>query len=149
MEIVLAPDVYVNASVALGSPPERVVTKLFTAGKGKAKATEWILERIEAMLGAIPSFKHDAIKHQMEVIRSLVEIVDDPVKHGPDAWEAALVAAAKAAKVRRVVTDHPDLDAKEASDGIEFVSTEPWLVEAALPPPPPPPGAKKSSPPSA
>lgn len=149
MEIVLAPDVYVNASVALGSPPERVVTKLFSAGKGKAKATEWILERIEAMLGAIPAFKKDAITHQMEVIRSLVEVVEELDKHGPDAWEAALVAAAKASKVARVVTDHPDLLAKEGSGGIEFVSTETWLVEAALPPPPPPPSAKKSAPPSA
>jgi len=143
VSIVLGPDVYVNASVALGSPPERVVTKLFSAGKGKAQATPWVLERIEAMLSLIPAFKKEAVAQQMDVIRGLVELVKEDATHPPDAWEVALVAAAKACGAKRVVTDHPDLLAKETADGVEFVSSDAWLIEASMPPPPPPPGAKK------
>jgi hypothetical protein len=35
------------------------------------------------------------------------------------------------------VTDHPDLLELETSDGVEFMSSEAWLVEAATPPPAP------------
>jgi hypothetical protein len=36
-----------------------------------------------------------------------------------------------------VITDHPDLVDKEAS-GVEFMSTEAFLLELMTPPPPPP-----------
>jgi hypothetical protein len=54
-----------------------------------------------------------------------------------------LVASARAAGYKRVVTDHPDLADKVEEDGIEFLSSEAWLFEQTLPPPPPP-GANKS-----
>lgn len=150
LDIIIGPDVYVNASVALGSPPEKVVTRVLGRGKGVTKTTQWILDRTKAMLGAHPNFKHDAVEHQVGIITGLVTIVDDGAKFGPDEWEKALLAAAKAAGVHRIVTDHPDLVGKEtAADGIEFFSTESWLVEAAMPPPPPPGAAKKSAAPPA
>jgi hypothetical protein len=40
------------------------------------------------------------------------------------------------------MTDHPDLADKTEVDGIQFLSTEAWLLEATTPPPPPPPKKK-------
>ena len=75
MDILLGPDVFVNASVALGSPPEQVVKRVLGKPGGKHKTTEWVLSRIAAILGAIPSFKQEMIEPQMQLIRNLVEIV--------------------------------------------------------------------------
>jgi hypothetical protein len=137
MDFILAPDVYVNASVALGSPPEQVVRRVFSARKGGHKSSEWILSRVKQMLAALPDFKDDAVDSQIGLIRSLVEIVSVPVEHGPGDWQPALVAAARAAGAARVVTDHPDLLKVEEADGIEFMSSEAWLFESATPPPAP------------
>lgn len=136
MTVLLAPDVYVNASVALGSPPDKVVQRLLGQKKGSTSTTKWILDRVSAMLSSVPEFKGDAVAKQVELIKSLVTVVDAPGKFGPDAWADALTAAAKAAKVKRVITDHPDLLAAENA-GVEFISTEAWLLEQAMPPPPP------------
>ena len=38
VDIILAPDVYVNASVALGSPPEQVVRRVLGKHKGESKS---------------------------------------------------------------------------------------------------------------
>ena len=133
MEFIMGPDVYVNASVALGSPPEQV-TRRTLGGSDRPAASEWILERIEAMFRAIPSFKAESIGPQMDVIRGLVDIVDE-TKFEADEWEKALVSVAKAAGLTRVVTDHPDLVEIDESDGIEFITTENWLVEQTTPPP--------------
>lgn len=138
MNIILGPDVYVNASVALGSPPEQVVQRVLAKHKGETKTTAWILKRVATMLGNIPAFKPDAIRHQIEVIRQHVQLMDGkPDEHGPDEWIEALVAAAKQAGVTRVVTDHPDLADKDEVDGIEFLSSDAWLVEQTTPPPAP------------
>ena len=94
-DIILGPDVFVNASVALGSPPEHVIRRVLQPGK-KTKSTEWIVQRIEAMLHNVESFKKDAIDRQMKTILQFLDLVDDD-EHGPDAWTEALVAAAKAA----------------------------------------------------
>ena len=129
---------YVNASVALGSPPEQVVQRVLAKHKNQTKTTAWILKRVATMLGNIPEFKPDAIRHQIEVIRQYVLLMEGaPDEHPPDAWTEALVAAAKQAEVTRVVTDHPDLADKDEVDGIEFLSTEAWLVEQTTPPPAP------------
>lgn len=133
---ILAPDIYVNASVALGSPPEHVVRR-FLGGDTKSKTTDWVLSRVDAMLRNLPQFKPEAVDKQMELIRGLVTIVETEGDHDPDAWEAALVDAAKAAGVKRIITDHPDLADKDPVDGIEFVSSDAWLVEQTTPPPPP------------
>jgi len=135
LDIILAPDVYVNASVALGSPPEHVVRRVL-GHSAKHKTTEWVLARVEAMLHSLPAFKPDAVDAQMKVIRSLVEIVD-AADAGPTEWEKALVAAAKGAGVDRVVTDHPDLADKDEAEGILFISSDAYLVELTTPPPPP------------
>ncbi len=139
MDVVLAPDVYVNASVALGSPPDKVVQRVLGENKGKSKATEWILDRVTAMLTATGSFKPDAVGQQIQLIRNLVQVVGKKDEHQPDDWEGALVAAAKSAGAKRVITDHPDLLAKETVQNVEFISTEAWLLERKMPPPPPPP----------
>lgn len=136
--VIIAPDVYVNASVALGSPPEHVVRRIL-GGATKHRTSEWILGRVEAMLRGIPSFKEDALAAQMATIRGLVDIVEE-TEHGPDEWEVALVAVAKAADVKHVITDHPDLADKDEVDGILFLTTEGYLVEVTTPPPPPPGG---------
>jgi hypothetical protein len=102
-DILLAPDVFVNASVALGSPPEHVVRRVLGGGK-KVKSSEWILARVEAMLGSLDAFKKEALATQMATIRGLVEIVETKKQFGPDAWADALVATAKAAGLKRVVT---------------------------------------------
>lgn len=137
MDIILAPDVYVNASVAPGTPPDRVVQRVLGQHKGESKASEWVLSRVESILGAIPTFKHDAVQQQMQLIRSYVKVLPGPDGFGADAWQKALVATAKAAGAQRVVTDHPDLLKVEAADGIDFISSEAWLLEATTPPPVP------------
>jgi hypothetical protein len=137
MEIILAPDIYVNASLALGSPPEQVVRRVLGGRKGGNKTSEWILARVRQMLKAVPAFKGDAVDEQVNLIRGLVQIITVPGDHPADAWTAALVATARAAGAVRVVTDHPDLLELETSDGVEFMSSEAWLVEAATPPPAP------------
>lgn len=137
MDIILAPDVYVNASVAPGSEPDLVVQRVLGQHRGEGKATEWVLGRVAAMLAAVPAFRQDAIKPQIDLIRSFVKVVPGADKLGPDAWKDALVASAKAAGVSRVVTDHPDLLKLDTVDGVEFLSSDAWLLEATLPPPVP------------
>lgn len=137
MNVLLAPDVYVNASVALGSPPEQVVQRVLGKAKNRSKTTEWVLARVKHMLSALPEFKHDAVDQQLKLIRSLVDVVDDSSQFAPGEWDAALVAAAKKAGVKRVITDHPDLLEKEESGGVEFVSSEAFLIELTTPPPAP------------
>jgi hypothetical protein len=137
VDILLAPDVYVNASVAPGTTPAHVVQRVLGHHKGQTKATEWVLARTAAILANIPEFRRDAIDAQIELIRSYVQVLKDTGEYPPDAWEEALVASAKAAGALRVITDHPDLLKRESSDGIEFVSTEAWLLEATTPPPVP------------
>jgi hypothetical protein len=127
VDLILAPDVYVNASVAPGTFPDRVVQRVLGKHKGQCPATEWVLARVETMLSTLPAFKPDAVKQQVSLIRSLVNVI-------PGASDFP----AKASNAQRVVTDHPDLLAKESSDGIEFVSSEAWLFEVTQPPPVPP-----------
>lgn len=138
MDIILAPDVYVNASVAPATTPDRVVQRVLGQHKGESKATEWILGRVAAMLGQLPAFKGEAVQGQVNLIRSFVQVVPGAESFKQDAWADALVASARAAGVSRVVTDHPDLLKLENSRGVEFLSTEAWLVEVTTPPPPPP-----------
>lgn len=135
-QVVLGPDIYVNASVALGSAPEQVARRVLR-DKATGAATEWILTRVRDMLVKVPGFKDDAVDDQLQLIRGLVHMVGDDKQHSPEAWKDALIAAAKKAGVKRVVTDHPDLLALETADGVEFMSSEAWLLEAATPPPPP------------
>ena len=137
MDIILAPDVYVNASVAPGTAPDLVVQRVLGQHRGESKATEWVLARVAAILSALPAFKHDAVKGQVDLIRSFVQVVPGAESHAPDAWTEALVASAQAAGVARVVTDHPDLLRVETSQGVEFVATEAWLLEVTTPPPVP------------
>ena len=135
MDVVLAPDIYVNASIALDSPPEHAVRRAF-ARSSKPKASAWVMERVETMLRAVPEFKNDAVEQHMATIRGLVDIVPTDEFFIED-WEKALVALARAAGVDRVLTDHPDLLASKSVEGVEFVSSSNWLVEQATPPPPP------------
>lgn len=135
MDVVIAPDIYVNASVALGSPPEHVVRRAF-AGPGKPKTSSWVLERVQSMLHALPQFKDEAVEQQMKTIRGLVNVVENG-DHYIEDWSEALVALAKAAGVARVLTDHPDLLESKRAGGVEFVSSDRWLGEQATPPPPP------------
>lgn len=135
MDVVLAPDVFVNASVALGSPPDHVVRRVL-GGTAKAKTSAWVLQTVEAMLRKAPGFKADAVDPQMNTIKSLVELVEAQGA-AEGSWAPALVALAKAAGVTRVVTDHPDLADQDTVDGVEFLSSDAWLVERAMPPPPP------------
>lgn len=137
-DAILAPDVYVNASVAgVGLPPERVAQRFLVDNRGKTKSTPWILKRVAEMLTAHPDFLDDHVRPQIQTIRQSVDLIEDPLEAGSDAWEEALVGAAKAAGVNRVITDHPDLLAKDGRDGVEFISCENWLVEEGTPPPPP------------
>ena len=137
LDVLLAPDVFVNASVALGSAPEQVVQRTLGRRKGQNKTTEWVLARVRHMLTAVPEFKKEAVDAQLTLIRSLVDVLEVPEQFAPGEWERALIAAAKLAKAKRVVTDHPDLLDKETADGVEFVSTEAFLLELTTPPPPP------------
>jgi hypothetical protein len=112
VDALLAPDVYVNASVAgVGLPPERVASRFLGEHRGKTRSTPWVLKRVAEMLTAHPDFKTDSVRPQIQAIRDALELVDDGSdgKFGADSWEPALVAAAKAAGVSRVITDHPDL----------------------------------------
>ena len=119
MKILLAPDVYVNASVAgTGLAPEQVVNRVLGNKKMRQKTTEWVLSTTEAMLHAHPNFKEDAVAAQMKLIRDLVDVVESE-EHDPHDWTESLVAVARAAEVGRVVTDHPDLADKDEHDGIE------------------------------
>lgn len=135
IDVILAPDVYVNASVAPGTPPDSVVQRVLGQHRGESKASEWVLARVESMLGAIPQFRHEAVRQQVDLVRSLVKVLPGLTDFAPEAWEKALVATAKAAGVKRVITDHPDLLKAESASGVEFISCEAWLVEATLPPP--------------
>ncbi|MDH3845833.1 MAG: hypothetical protein OES69_17980, partial [Myxococcales bacterium] len=94
MDVVLAPDIYVNASVSLGSAPEHVVRRAL-GGPARAKASKWVLERVESMLHALPDFKNDAVAQQMSTIRDLVDVVETDEFFIED-WNQALVALAKA-----------------------------------------------------
>ncbi|NNE17656.1 MAG: hypothetical protein HKN10_04175 [Myxococcales bacterium] len=134
MDVVLAPDIYVNASIAFGSPPERAVRRAF-GNPVKPKTSTWVMERVESMLRALPEFKDDAVAQQMTTIRGLVDVVETNDFLIED-WNEALVALAKAAGVSRVLTDHPDLLDRSA-EGVEFVSSDNWLAEQVTPPPPP------------
>ncbi len=141
MDIVLAPDVFVNASVALGSPPEQVARRVLGKAK-KPKSTAWVIGWIERLLSKAPGFKHESLKPQIDLIKGLVEMVDFKGKVDEMDWVKGLVASAKAANVKTVITDHPDLADKTEVEGIRFVSTEGWLLEQVTPPPPPPPKKK-------
>ncbi len=139
MKILLAPDVYVNASVAgAGLAPAQVVDRVLGNKKSRHQTTEWVLSTTAAMLKAHPNFKEDAVDGQVNLIRDLVDLVE-PEEHDGEDWGAALVAAAKAAGVERVITDHPDLADKDEIDGVEFLSSDAWMIEQQTPPPPPPP----------
>jgi hypothetical protein len=135
VDVIAAPDVFVNASVALGSPPEHAIRRVL-GGKTPAKTSKWVLGRTEAMLSVAPGFKADAVAAQMATITKLTEVVDEE-DFGPDDWKVALISAAKAAEVSRVLTDHPDLLELGSENGIDFVGTEDWLVERTMPPPSP------------
>ncbi len=137
VDIILGPDVYVNASVAPGTSPDRVVQRVLGQHRGESKATEWVLARVAAMLSALPNFKHDAVQGQVDLIRSFVRVIPGAESCAADDWVDALVATARAAGVARVVTDHPDLLRTETKNGVEFVSTEAWLLEVTTPPPVP------------
>jgi hypothetical protein len=137
MEIILAPDIFVNASVALGSAPEQVARRVLAGRRGGNKTSEWILARVRQMLQAVPSFKEEAVDEQIALIRGLVQIVVLAEDHPPEAWADALLATARAAGATRIVTDHPDLLEMESASGVDFMSSEAWLVEAATPPPAP------------
>src|SRR5690606_33931404 len=97
---------------------------------------------VRAMLNAHPTFKKEAVEPQMKLISDLVDVVELKKEFGPDAWKDALVASAKAAGAKRVVTDHPDLPDQAGVDGIEFLSSDAWMIEQQTPPPPPPPPKK-------
>lgn len=138
MDIILAPDVFVNASVAPGTAPDRVVQRVLGKQPGQSKVSPWVLERVEGMLQSIPDFKPDAVTAQVALIRSMVSVLEDVVvEAAPEVWDQALLATARAAGATRVVSDHPDLVALGEVDGIEFVSTEAWLLEVTTPPPTP------------
>jgi hypothetical protein len=139
MDILLGPDVFVNASVARGSAPEQVVQRVLgKKSDKKPPTTDWVMARVEAMLRSVPSFKADAVAPQMKLISDLLELTKVEAKVSEDDWVKGLVASAKATKRARVVTDHPDLADKTEVDGIQFLSSEAWLVEQTTPPPPPP-----------
>ena len=138
MNVLLAPDVYVNASVALGSPPDQVVQRVLGNKQHRSSATPWILDRVRAMLAAVPEFRQEAVDKQVALITQLVRVAEDGGNFDADNWGDALASAAKASQAKRVITDHPDLLEGEGGD-VEFISTEAWLVEQAMPPPPPPP----------
>lgn len=135
MDVIAAPDVFVNASVALGSAPDHA-TRRVLGENTPAKTSKWVLDRVAAMLSNVPDFKAEAVEAQMATIKRLTEVVDE-AEHGADDWQGALVAAAKSAGLSRVLTDHPDLLEVGSADGIEFVGTEAWLLERTVPPPSP------------
>lgn len=138
VDIILAPDVFVNASVAPGTPPDMVVQRVLGKHRGQSKVSPWVLERTKAMLSSVPDFKAEAVEAQLGLIRSMVKELDGVAQDvPPDAWADALLATARAAGVERVVTDHPDLLDRGDVEGIEFLSCESWLLEVTTPPPTP------------
>jgi hypothetical protein len=140
VDVLIGPDVFVNASVAPGTAPEQVARRVLGKPGQKPKTTTWVLKWIELLLAKAPGFKAESIKPQVDLIKGLVEVVE--TKTDETDWTKALVASAKAAGLKRVMTDHPDLADKTEVDGIQFLSTEAWLLEATTPPPPPPPKEK-------
>ncbi len=140
MDVLIGPDVFVNASVALGSPPEQVARRVLGKPGAKPKTTTWVLHWVDLMLSKAPGFRADHVKAQIDLIKGLVDVVETSTAELD--WTKGLVASAKAAGVKRVLTDHPDLADKTEVDGIQFLSTEAWLLEATTPPPPPPPKKK-------
>lgn len=147
MRVFLAPDVYVNASVAPDTAPDRVVALATEQGGKRVPCSPWVLRQVHAMLQALPEFKPDALRPQLEAIRNMVDLIEDQGTPDAASWESSLVAAAKASGADRVVTDHPDLLAAGEVGGIEFLSTDAWLVEASMPPPVPPPRKSSAAPP--
>lgn len=141
MDVLIGPDVFVNASVALGSPPEQVARRVLGKPGAKPKSTSWVLKWVELMLGKAPGFKPENVKPHLELIRSFLDVVEVSTEEMD--WTKGLVASAKATGLKRVMTDHPDLADKAEVDGIQFLSTEAWLLEQTTPPPPPPLAAKK------
>ncbi len=137
VDILIGPDVFVNASVAGGSPPEQLARRVLGKPK-KPKSTAWVLGWVERLLTKAPGFKAESLKGQVDLIKGLVEIVDVKGKLDDNDWVNGLLASAKAAGVKTVVTDHPDLADKAERDGVRFLSTEAWLLEQTTPPPPPP-----------
>lgn len=141
MDALLAPDVFVNASVAPGSAPEQVARRVLGKPGQKLKTTAWVMTWVETLLSKAPGFKADAVKPQVDLIRSLCDMVE--IKGAPETdWIKGLVASAKASGCMRVITDHPDLADKTEVDGITFLSSDAWLLEQTTPPPPPPPKKK-------
>ena len=76
LDILLGPDVFVNASVALGSPPEQVARRVLGKPGSKPKTTKWVLSWIKALLDKTPGFKHEAVTAQMKTIEGLLEVVE-------------------------------------------------------------------------
>lgn len=136
VDVIPAPDIFVNASVTQETAPDHAVRRLLSE-PGKVKSTEWILSRVSAMLIASGQFVEEKVHEQVELIRSFVEVVPLDQDFEEDDWSGALSAAAGAAGVGRVMTDHPDLLAANESSEVDFVSSEAWLVEQTTPPPPP------------
>ncbi|MFN7698466.1 MAG: hypothetical protein ACK5U8_11245 [Deltaproteobacteria bacterium] len=137
MDVLIGPDVFVNASVAPGSPPEQVARRVLGKPGSKPRTTAWVLRWVELLLAKTPGFKAESIQPQLDLIRGLVEVVEGDTAEND--WTQGLVASAKAVGLKRVMTDHPDLADKTEVDGIQFLSTDAWLLEATTPPPPPPP----------
>lgn len=143
LDILLGPDVFVNASVAAGTPPEHIARRVLGKPGAKPKSTRWVMTWVRALLTKAPGFRADHVDEQMKTIEGLLEIVELQDKTPEGDWVKGLVASAKAAGLKRVVTDHPDLADKTEVDGIVFLSSEAWLVEQTTPPPPPPPKKKE------
>lgn len=142
MDILIAPDVFVNASVAGGSPPEQVARRLLGKPGAKPKTTPWVLKWISTLLSKAPGFKAEQVDAQVKLIEGLVDVVQVKDKVPEGDWVKGLVASAKAAGYKRVITDHPDLADQKEVEGIVFLSSDAWLIESTTPPPPPPPKKK-------
>lgn len=142
LDILLGPDVFVNASVAAGTPPEHIARRVLGKPGAKPKSTSWVMAWTRALLTKAPGFRQDHVDAQMKTIEGLLDVVEVKEKTPENDWVKGLVASAKAAGLKRVVTDHPDLADKTEVDGIAFLSSEAWLVEQTTPPPPPPPKKK-------
>jgi hypothetical protein len=140
LDVLIGPDVFVNASVALGSPPEQVARRVLGKPGSKPKSTTWVLHWVEILLSKAPGFRADHVKPQVDLIRGLVDITE--TKTDEVDWVKGLLASAKACGLARVMTDHPDLADKTEVDGVQFLSSEAWLLEQTTPPPPPPPKSK-------
>lgn len=145
VDFILGPDIFVNASVALGTDPDRVAQKVLSQpqrGGSKPKTTLWVLEQVAIMLRAHPHFSREAIDPHVKMIASLMDVIKNvpaTSSHGSatETWKHALVDSAKACGASRVVTDHPDLADHAPIDGVEFISSQSWLLDQAIPPPPP------------